>query len=165
MPVASPVLLIVATLVFDELQVTELVRSPVLPSVNVPVAMNCCVVPLGIERLLGVTLMEASVGVLGLARLPPLQATKLTRPHIHKGTEAAWVPTRFMDALLPDGMSKNYISRTKETGDSLLQMLPKHKLESEGIDPGDQVRRVDSAWLPGQVGMCGVQEIPSLRRE
>ncbi len=109
MPVASPVLLIVATLVFDELQVTELVRSPVLPSVNVPVAMNCCVVPSGIERLLGVTLMEASVGVLGLARLPPLQVTKLIRPHIDKRTEAAWAPPRFTHALHLDGTIKNYI--------------------------------------------------------
>lgn len=38
---ASPVELIVATAVFDELQVTKLVRSRVSPSLKVPVAVNC----------------------------------------------------------------------------------------------------------------------------
>ena len=41
--VASPVLLIVATLVLDELQVIPFVMSRVLPSANVPSAPNCCV--------------------------------------------------------------------------------------------------------------------------
>ncbi len=39
--VARPVLLIVATDVFDELQVTCKVKSWVVPSENVPVAVNC----------------------------------------------------------------------------------------------------------------------------
>ena len=40
LPVASPLKLIVATLVFDEVHVTELLMFCVLPSVNVPVAVN-----------------------------------------------------------------------------------------------------------------------------
>ena len=40
LPVARPPVLMLATAVFDELQVTELVRFCVLPSVNVPVAVN-----------------------------------------------------------------------------------------------------------------------------
>jgi len=40
-PVASPLELTVATPVFDEVQVTRLVRSLVLPSLNVPAAVNC----------------------------------------------------------------------------------------------------------------------------
>ena len=40
-PVASPLELTTATPVSDELQVTRLVRSLVLPSPNVPVAVNC----------------------------------------------------------------------------------------------------------------------------
>ena len=40
LPVASPAVLMLATAVFDELQVTELVRFCVLPSLNVPVAVN-----------------------------------------------------------------------------------------------------------------------------
>jgi hypothetical protein len=39
-PVASPFALIVATLVLDEVHVTELLMFCVLPSVNVPVAVN-----------------------------------------------------------------------------------------------------------------------------
>lgn len=39
-PAARPPTLIVATAVFEELQVTEVVRFCVLPSVKVPVAVN-----------------------------------------------------------------------------------------------------------------------------
>jgi hypothetical protein len=39
-PVARPVLLIVAAAVFDEAHVAEFVRFCVVPSVNVPVAVN-----------------------------------------------------------------------------------------------------------------------------
>jgi hypothetical protein len=38
---ASPLELIAATVVLDELQVTRLVRSRVLPSLKVPAAVNC----------------------------------------------------------------------------------------------------------------------------
>lgn len=67
-PVASPwlpkALLMVATVVAEELQVTEVVRSLVLPSVKLPVAANCCLVPKGIEGMAGVTAMESnSAGV------------------------------------------------------------------------------------------------------
>ena len=45
---ASPAALIVATLdVFAETQVTLPVRFWVLPSLKVPVAVNCCVKPFG----------------------------------------------------------------------------------------------------------------------
>jgi hypothetical protein len=40
-PSASPLELIAATVVLDELQVTRLVRSLVLPSLKVPTAVNC----------------------------------------------------------------------------------------------------------------------------
>ena len=40
LPVASPAVLMLAAAAFDELQITELVRFCVLPSVNVPVAVN-----------------------------------------------------------------------------------------------------------------------------
>jgi hypothetical protein len=43
--VASPAPVIVATLVFDEVHVTELVMFWVLPLEYVPVAVNCCVAP------------------------------------------------------------------------------------------------------------------------
>src|SRR5260370_20111173 len=44
-PCEPPALLIVATAVLDELQVTSVVRPCVVKSVYVPVAVKCCVVP------------------------------------------------------------------------------------------------------------------------
>src|SRR5579864_1257691 len=60
---AKPALLTVATDWLRELQVTEDVRSCLLPSLNVAVAVNCCAVPEGIEGLLGVTAIALRVGV------------------------------------------------------------------------------------------------------
>lgn len=57
--VARPELPIVAVLVLVEDQVTADVRSLVLPSEYFPVAVNCSVVPNGIELLAGVTAMDA----------------------------------------------------------------------------------------------------------
>lgn len=65
--VARPVELMVAWAVFEELQVTLPVRFCVEPSVKVPVAMNCWVVPSGMEGLAGVTAIEASVGSISVA--------------------------------------------------------------------------------------------------
>ena len=59
--VASPAVLMVATVGVNEIQVTELVRFCVLVSLNVPVAVNCWVRPLGIEGLTGVTARDTSV--------------------------------------------------------------------------------------------------------
>lgn len=62
--VASPldpdVLLIVATPVFEELQVTEEVMSCVVLSENVPVAMNCWVFPRAMLGFTGVTAIDTS---------------------------------------------------------------------------------------------------------
>ena len=55
---ASPALLIVAVETVSEDQMTVLVISCVLPSVNVPVAVNCRVVPDAMVWLAGVTAME-----------------------------------------------------------------------------------------------------------
>lgn len=57
---ASPVVLMVATLGVAELQVTEFVKLAVLPFVNCPVAMNGCVFPTAIEGLAGVTVIDFS---------------------------------------------------------------------------------------------------------
>jgi hypothetical protein len=53
-PVAAPPPVIVAIPVLEEVQLTEFVKSFVLPSVKDPVAVNCCILPLAIEGLLGV---------------------------------------------------------------------------------------------------------------
>jgi len=59
-PVARPLLLIVATDALDELQVTWVVISWLVPSENAPEAANCLVAPSGTLGLAGVTEMETS---------------------------------------------------------------------------------------------------------
>ena len=61
MLVARPDVLIVAIAMFDDVQTALLVTSLTLLSLNVPVALNCCVPPTRIDALAGVTAMEASV--------------------------------------------------------------------------------------------------------
>ena len=60
-PVARPPEVIVAVDVVADAQVTEAVRFCVLLSLYVPVAVNCCVWPLAIEGLAGVTAIETRV--------------------------------------------------------------------------------------------------------
>ena len=60
-PVAWPAASIVATLVADDVHVTDAVRSCVLPSVYVPVAVTATVLPIGVDGLTGVTSIETSV--------------------------------------------------------------------------------------------------------
>ena len=57
-PVANPAALIVATVVVPEFHVTWLVMFAVVVSLYVPVAVNCCVLPLEIEGLIGVMAMD-----------------------------------------------------------------------------------------------------------
>jgi hypothetical protein len=69
-PVASPLLLIVATPValLDQAKVTPLI---VLPLASFAVAVNCCVAPTVIVGDAGDTVMLATVGILGLFEEPP----------------------------------------------------------------------------------------------
>ena len=60
-PVAKPVVLMLTVAVFEEAQVAVLVRFCVLPSLNVPVAVNCTLVPLAIEELLALIVMDCNV--------------------------------------------------------------------------------------------------------
>jgi hypothetical protein len=61
-PFVPPVLLMVATVVEEELHVTELVRFWVLWSLNVPLAMNWDVVLGAMEGAVVVTAIETKVG-------------------------------------------------------------------------------------------------------
>src|SRR5512134_3340887 len=61
MPVANPTLLMLAVVVSDELQVSSVVRSCVLPSENMPVAVNCSDTPDVIVGLTGVTTTDAGI--------------------------------------------------------------------------------------------------------
>src|SRR5690349_20402585 len=60
--VARPALLTVATPGLVELHTTVFVTSCVLPLVYVPVAMNCCVLPITTEALAGVTPIDTNAG-------------------------------------------------------------------------------------------------------
>jgi hypothetical protein len=59
-PLARPLDVMVATLVSDDVQVAEVLRSCVLPSEYVPVAANACVAPLTIDGFAGETAMDTS---------------------------------------------------------------------------------------------------------
>jgi hypothetical protein len=71
LPLEPAVLLIVATDVADELQVTDAVRSCVLLSEKIPVAVNCSDVPMAIPGLVGVTEMDASVAAVTVRFVKP----------------------------------------------------------------------------------------------
>ena len=60
-PVASPVALILTTAGFELVHVALFVMSNVLPSLKVPVAVNCTLVPLAIEELLALTVIVCNV--------------------------------------------------------------------------------------------------------
>jgi hypothetical protein len=60
-PVARPLPLIVATVAFDELQVTCAVISRLVPSEKLPAAANWLVTPLGMLGAVDVTEMDESV--------------------------------------------------------------------------------------------------------
>ena len=60
-PLEPAALLMAATLEVDEFQVTAVVRSCVVPSEYVPVALNCRVVPLTMLELVGVIAIDTSV--------------------------------------------------------------------------------------------------------
>ena len=59
-PLEPAALLIAATPVLEELQVTAAVRSCVVLSENIPVAVSCCTVPLAMLGLVGVTVIATS---------------------------------------------------------------------------------------------------------
>ena len=75
--VARPVVLIVATPAAEELQVAVLLRFWVVPSVNVPVAVNCWVLPLAIDGFTGVTAIDASVAAVTVSVVLPETAPEV----------------------------------------------------------------------------------------
>ena len=106
---AEPALLMVATAVFEELQVTELVRFWVLLSLYVPVAVNCCGKPLATEGFAGVTAIEVKVAAVGesITKLSkfvfqPLVLASVTGEQgpLHPVLIVATVPAATADCLL-----------------------------------------------------------------
>ena len=72
MDVASPALLMVATATVEDVQVTELVTSCMLPSLNVPVAVNCCDCPAAIVGFEGAMVSETSAAGLTVTAIDPV---------------------------------------------------------------------------------------------
>ncbi len=70
-------LLITATVVELELQVTVSVRFCVEPSVKVPVAVNCCVVPSAMEGLAGVIAIDSRAAGVTVSVVVPLTAPEV----------------------------------------------------------------------------------------
>jgi len=75
-PLEPAMLLIVATFVSEEIHVTEVVRSCVVPFELVPVAMSCLVFPESMPGFAGVTAVEESVTV-EVPDPPPLEPPPL----------------------------------------------------------------------------------------
>jgi hypothetical protein len=71
MAVAKPVTLMVATVPVPDAH-TALVSTCVELSLNVPVAVNCCVAPLVIEGFAGVTAIDTSVAGFTVSSVEPL---------------------------------------------------------------------------------------------
>lgn len=94
---ARPVALTVAAPTFDELQLTALLRSLVLPSVKLPVAVNCSVVPAAIEELAGEMVKETNPEVTVRVVLP------LVAPEVALIVEAP-VPTLLARPCVPEAL-------------------------------------------------------------
>ena len=71
-PVARPPAEIVATDVVADAHVTEPVRFCVELSLNVPVAVNCCVLPLAIEGFAGVTAIDCRAAPVTVSTVDPV---------------------------------------------------------------------------------------------
>jgi len=71
------VLLIVATLAFEELQFTESVISTWVPWSRVPTALYCCVSPELIEEFVGVISMETRFATVTVTLVEPLMVAEV----------------------------------------------------------------------------------------
>ena len=84
-PIAKPVALMLTTVGLELAQITEFVRSWVLPSLKVAVALYCTLVPLAIEELLVLIVIDCSVAAITvngtrLDVIPPCEAVMVVDP-------------------------------------------------------------------------------------
>lgn len=70
--VAKPELSIVAAVVLEDVQVTESVKSVVLPFCRMPIAVNCCVWPEEIDALVGVIEIDERFATVMVTVVEPL---------------------------------------------------------------------------------------------
>lgn len=84
-PVARPVALMLATVALELAQMAAFVRSWLLPSLKVPVALNCALVPLAIEEFVALIAIDCNVAavtvsVTVLDVIPPCEAVMVVDP-------------------------------------------------------------------------------------
>ena len=97
---ARPDAEMLATVVLEEVQVTPPVMFTTLPSVNVPVAVNCCVLPPGTDGFVGVTAIDTSVGAVTVNDAVPLMApciaVMFTGPPAANPFATPWFPAALL---------------------------------------------------------------------
>jgi hypothetical protein len=96
---ANPPALTLATPKFPELQAAELVTSCVLPSVNMPLAANCKLVPSASDGLLGLTVIAASVAAVTVRFVDPetdAQAAKIVAVPVAIPLALPWMPASLL---------------------------------------------------------------------
>jgi len=125
--VASPIvgeeLLIVATLVFDELQVTDGVMFCMLPSEYVPVAVNCSVVLPLIVGFVGVTAIEERTGAVAVLDLEA-QPGMITKAAATRAETSAGRMNRegtVISCLFGDHSNSNFMRRLRELTLAVMQ--------------------------------------------
>ena len=102
-PAEPRALEIVATLVSDEDHVTLLVRSCLVLSLKMPVAVKCCVVPLAMEYFAGVTVIDTRVAAVTLRVVEPLVLPEVAMMLVAPGlTEVARPIEEMMATLVSD---------------------------------------------------------------
>lgn len=101
---ASPPVLMVATPVVEDPHVAELLRFCVLPSVNVPVAVNCWVVPRAIAGLAGVMAMETRAAAVTVSVVEPAIEPEVAVMVVDPGATLVarpWLPEALLIVAIP----------------------------------------------------------------
>jgi len=92
----------------DELHWTELVMFCVLPSLNVPVAANCSVVPRGMVEIAGVMAMETNAAAVTVR--PEVPATPAAVAVIDVWPVVALIASPLGPAVATDGVEELHVA-------------------------------------------------------
>ena len=167
MLVARPTALIVATAVLTDVQVAEFVMFCVLPSLSVPVAVNCCDCPLAIDGLAGVTARESRAAALTVSVPEPVMlsdtalmlvvpgATALSKPAAEIVATAGFVDIQTAEAVRSLALPSlkcpvavngclEPLGRERADGATLMETSAAPELPDEGLPP-QALKTVDVA--------------------
>lgn len=98
--VASPVPLMVATAMLEDVQVTEVDTFCMLPSLNVPMAVNCCICPAPIEGFAGAIVNETSVAGLTVTAVEPVTLPDVAMTFAEPTLSACANPTLLTESVV-----------------------------------------------------------------